>query len=330
VFTRLDAPLQSARERFAASHEELRAVVLAGDHSDPAYHSLQVERTRESAAPADEYDGITRIPLDLQNRHFSPSSLKDIGQCPFRFFVLRVLKLQPPEIVEDGLSPQLKGNFYHLVLELLLKPLLQREITTEEMLAHFDAAFAQAEQEKQLATIRNWPQMRGEEYTKLRNAVSAENFIAPGRQVLAVEADFADVYWRGLRLKGRMDRLDGDAASVHVIDYKSGSSTQKVQDRFGQLKLDLQLAIYLEAGIPKLYPESANNTARYYFLAKCDDEPAKWDEQSLEEFIVRVQEYCEQGKFPVLPDHKKEACTYCECRSMCRVSSRIDRKGGNR
>ncbi len=60
---------------------------------------------------------------------WSVSALNDYGQCPFRFWVSRLLRAQRRQEPEVGLEARLLGQAYHKVLELFFRRLKERQLS---------------------------------------------------------------------------------------------------------------------------------------------------------------------------------------------------------
>jgi ATP-dependent helicase/DNAse subunit B len=107
-----------------ASIEEARCIYLRQDNLledevlPHAANAWVIEKRRESAAVYDKYDGVINLPLDLSTRVFSASQLTALGQCGFKWFAHKVLKIQGLEEAEEELSALIRGNLYHRSLEL--------------------------------------------------------------------------------------------------------------------------------------------------------------------------------------------------------------------
>lgn len=111
------ASLEEAR-RIYLRRDSLTLQNINHDVLPHAFHAWQVEKRREGAEAYDEYDGVIGLPLDPGTRVFSASQLTALGQCAFKWFANKVLKLQDLEEAELELSALLRGNIYHRSLEL--------------------------------------------------------------------------------------------------------------------------------------------------------------------------------------------------------------------
>ncbi len=289
-------------------------------------HALKVEASRESAIAPDQYDGVISLSIDLESKIFSASQLTQLGQCPFKWFSARLLKLKELPEAESELSAAMRGNLYHRCLELSLT-----KIKTANDLAKFNQeqlaqAFAIAEQELQLTELPGWNVQRQDHLNLLALNLAAAEFLPSAREVIATETKF-NMQWHGLAIRGQVDRIDRTEAGLAVIDYKtSGVTPAGVKDTTGKANLDVQLAVYQDA-IAQLYPDEAIDTAAYYSLTKQKtiSRPQK-DTAELAAFAERVKTHLIQGHYPVAPDVDRQACRYCDYDLVCRQGDRLSRK----
>lgn len=328
----LDLSPRPAPERSPASPEEARRFLLRHQpDSDPvlskAHHAWQVELRRESAAPHDAHDGIIGVARDPQRHTFSASQFMAIGQCPFRWFAARLLKLAEPEEAEDELAPDVRGRFYHKVLELTLAQAVNHEDPRGAALVALDACFVEAEKLEAMASSPNWQGQRREHLELLRRALEADDFFVAGAKVTGLEQYF-EGRWHGLGVRGVVDRIDERSEGLVLTDYKTRKSKPGgVKDASGRAKLDVQLPLYLQAAAPALYPGRAVVSARYYSLtAPGVLAEAQPDDEALQAFAAAVKEHLQRGAYPVDPDEAREACAYCEFDALCRQGPRIERK----
>lgn len=332
LFAQLGLKLQLKPTKPCASAEEARLALLLADadldevlvHARRAH---RVETRREGASPPDEYDGVTGEAIPVAARVFSASQLVAIGQCPYKWFAERVLRLAELEEADADLAPSVRGSLYHRTLELALKQAMaepdQRAAAREALLPAFEAA----ERELGVGHLPAWPARREEHLQLLRRVLQSETFIPEGHRVVAVEQRF-EALWQGFRVQGVVDRVDRTPEGLVFIDYKtSGQRPKGAKDAGGRASLDVQLPLYLEAAAPALYPDEPVATALYYSLTKA--EPiggAKVKQEALADFATRVKGHLETGTFPVEPDVQGHACIYCAYDMLCRKGPRLDRK----
>ncbi|MGF1542881.1 MAG: PD-(D/E)XK nuclease family protein [Pleurocapsa sp.] len=286
----------------------------------------QVETNRESSVPPDEYDGVMGIAIDPNSKIFSASQLTQLGQCPFKWFASRLLKLKELPEAELDLSTTFRGNLYHRCLELSLA-----EVKTASDLEKFnrqqlEAAFCQAEQELELTQLPGWDAQRQEHLEQLYLNLIAADFLPPDREVFARETKF-DTQWYGLQVQGKIDRIDRTATGLTILDYKTSSNIPAgIKDETGKANIDIQLPLYTDA-IAQTYPDIPVDKAIYYSLSKNKAMGfAKKDPERLAAFAQQVKSYLEQGYYPVNPDRDRQACKYCAFDGVCRQGNRLSRK----
>ena len=295
----------------------------------------RVELQRESAAIPDEYDGVIGIGIDPDSKIFSASQLTQLGQCPFKWFSARLLKLKQLPEPQSDLDPALRGSLYHRCLELSLE-----QIKTAKDFAQFNRqqlalAFETAEKELKLTQLPGWQAQRQEHINLIALNLASAEFLPVEREVIATETKF-DTQWYGLKIQGQVDRIDRTPRGLAVIDYKTSSVTPAgVKDATGKANLDVQLAVYQDAVseamseglIAQTYPDETIDTAAYYSLTKQKtiSRPQKEPAQ-LAAFVERVKTHLQQGDYPVAPDIDRKACRYCNFDPVCRKGDRLSRK----
>lgn len=324
------ASLEQARQLYLRQPKLLEKLENLTSHSSwlmpEIAHALEVESNREKAIAPDQYDGVIGIGIDPQSRVFSASQLTQLGQCPFKWFSARLLKLKELVEAESDLGAARRGNLYHRCLELSFS-----EIKTTRDLVQFNQerlaqAFATAEQELKLTALPGWSAQRQEHLNLLTLNFATAEFLPPETEVIALESKFK-MEWHGLQLQGQVDRIDRTPTGLTVIDYKTSSVTPAgVKDTTGKANLDLQLAVYQDA-IAQQYPDQAINRAVYYSLSKRETLSCNpRDPAELAAFAHQVKNHLTQGHYPVAPDLDRKACRYCDYDLICRQGDRLKRK----
>ncbi len=318
-------------EPIAASPEELRRSRLqasgkAGD--DPVLERARaawgVELAREGPDAPDAYDGVTGIGVDPSERTFAVTELEALGQCPFKWFAGRLLGLAEPEEAPEELDVTLRGQLYHLVLARAVRPGEDPRRAGDRL----EEAFGEAETELGLDRLPGWAGERLEHLARLRQLVGSEAFALAGAVVLAVERSY-DAGWRGFRVRGRIDRADRVGNQVVLYDYKGGKSAPKgVKDEAGRLKVDFQLPLYREVA-PALFSGLTPGPAFYLLVGAAKAQSVTHSDGALQALADRLRHHLEEGHFPVAPDAKQEACTFCPLDLVCRRGPRLWRKGGS-
>ncbi|PSN17921.1 PD-(D/E)XK nuclease family protein [filamentous cyanobacterium CCP5] len=324
-------------ESAIASPEELRRVSLrhSGDYKDTvlphARHAFGIEQHRESSDVPNEYDGIIGIPLDYTDWVFSASQLRNLGQCPFKWFADKLLKLGPPVEVDEDLSPSQIGQLYHKVLELVLAAKQQQpelDITDAQIL---EEKFAIAERQIIPADLPSWSLRRSEHLRCLKLALADPDFLPEGAEPLQLEANFSGE-WHGLKVRGQVDRIDRTENGLVLIDYKTGKSRPSgIKDRNGKAWIDVQLPLYQEAAGPDLFPNEPVANAHYYSIRGRNKIAlsSRAPQHELPDVLDRCKAHLDQGHYPVQPDNGRSACTYCDFDALCRQGDRLSRKGNS-
>lgn len=326
----------AAESASASSIEERRRSLLRHNIAvddiviQDARKQFAVESRRESSLPFDEYDGVIGVPFDPASRTWSASQLTTIGQCAFRWYAQRLLRLAPPDEMQTGLDPSTRGKLFHKALEIAVtvaKDALDIRAATLEQL---DAAFAKAEldDDVNLPQLPNWEIERQEQIRDLRKAVTAADFIFDGSRVVGIEQKFEGV-WQRFPLTGYIDRVDDTLNGLIAIDYKtSGSVPKGAKDRSGKLSVDVQIPLYANFALKKLYPEGTLGDSAYYSLTKGEIlRTVKPDDmEKLDMLADDIHQILAEGSFAVDPDDAEYACTYCEFETVCRKGPRLRRK----
>ena len=326
---KLNLQAQPLELEYLASIETARRVYLLTEQKIEddllpiAVQKWQIERDRLSKNPDpvtnQEYFGRIDIPLDFQQRTFSASQLTQLGQCPFKWFASRLLKLKEAEESSLTLDSKIKGILYHRCLELCLK-----KVKTAADLANLNVkdllqeAFNQAEQEQDIPDIPAWVSQKQELLNLLAINLSSPDFLPSDSEIVALEEKFT-TQWHGLSVRGTIDRLDRTASGLKVVDYKSsGSVPPGVKDAVGKATVDLQIPLYADA-IAEQYPDESVG-AVYYSLSKhkAISTRRQSEPEELANFAEEVKQRLEMGNYPIEPDVQLKACSYCQFDLVCR------------
>ena len=327
------------------SPEMARQIYLRRSPGDPlgaddvltkAIHAWQVEQQRESSEPPNEYDGVVGMPFDYENHWFSASQLTQLGQCPFKWFANKLLKLGEIEEADSELDPALKGSLYHKVLEIALSN-YQKDptinlIDDDKLREWFQQAEKYIAEEKKIevTNFHAWDHQRQELMKILKKAMSQPDFLPEPVDILALEQEFTGEF-QELKIKGRVDRIDFRDNGLVLIDYKTKKDKIEIlKNTDGSSQIDLQLPLYQRVAAPYLYPNHNFQSSIYYSLTntkKPDISPKPSTEDELIEVMEKFKDYFKTGFFPLLPDAKRKVCQYCSNELVCRQGDRLQRKG---
>lgn len=203
----------------------------------------------------------------LYGNVLSPTALESYFACPYKSFMLRGLKLSERE--EGVMRPLDTGNFIHAVLQQLAH--VVNGIQSDEELS----AKARSIAENLLSTPKYASlkaNKRGEYiaqslvdeavevskgmYEQLKNSLFC---VSDEEKTCEIILD------NGVKLFGRIDRVDGYGDMVRIVDYKTGNIDNSAAAYYMGLKL--QLPIYLLAS-----SKGKRAVGAYYFPAKVEYE----------------------------------------------------------
>ncbi|MGV0327230.1 PD-(D/E)XK nuclease family protein [Corynebacterium confusum] len=309
----------------------LRRVVSDAEQTEPAREQAarQLARLAAAGVPGAEPQQwwaareVASSPELDPRPALSPSKVEALMQCPLHA-VLSNLEEEP-----DNQMAMLRGSLAHAFLEAIgrgLIPALAHELSL--------AAFS---------SIQNSPAWKraseAESFTELLQrtqswvAEANVNFTAVGTEVpVDVRLD------NGVRVSGRIDRLDKSAEGYRVVDLKTGSSVPSVQ----AAEDNPQLATYQLAlsqgevvtedasacnpsgvkvasgnGLPReggvlFYPASSNKSVP-------DRYQSAWGEEALEEFAAQLPGLVAEQRGPTVTARISDSCTFCRIKPICPV-----------
>lgn len=265
-------------ERFRANVETLGEQDLPHDVLAGVEPPVLIERPASSWRSEDR---TWVVPRDARGAMLSPTEIDDYRACPYGWFITR--RLASYELDQD-FSPRERGSMLHDVFDRFYDRMRKRELYVvrednldrshqvmdevfDEEVARRMAAAGSGEslpysplpgttEEAELLALRpavhQWVDAQAE-LTAFENDVGGESFSFVPR---AFEFDLAPygVEYAGVRLNGRVDRIDTDwqRGMATVVDYK-GTMTKSAYEpkvRKGRLdgnKAKLQALIYASA-----------------------------------------------------------------------------------
>jgi hypothetical protein len=246
----LSWPRSDGESELAASSllDELPHNVYGGP-ADPGWHATQFCGKDGTAIVAE--DPVPPVAADEIVRGGAYTVQRQTVE-PLAAFVYGRLGVRPPDRIESGIAPSLRGNITHNALHTLLaaRP-TQADIASwgakdveQRLGAAIDSALAEHLRHADLTQERLLGLERNRLMRLLRDFVDAE--IGRAEFSVAEVEKSVDFAAHGVRLKLRIDRIDRLAdGSLLVIDYKTGQP-RNLLNRDGE-PLDLQLVVYADA-----------------------------------------------------------------------------------
>jgi ATP-dependent helicase/nuclease subunit B len=320
-------------ERVPLASESIRIAPSLAE----SFTAVELEAVRDRRAPALQAGEPVRGGTTL---------LKDQSNCPFRAFAVSRLMAKEEQGPSEALAATERGNIVERALQLIWERLKNSdgladpkrgEIVAEaveqamrlELPKSADAwteRFRQLERQRTIELVEEW----------LDEEARRQPFAVVAHQ-LPIEVELA-----GMRLRGRLDRLDKVGDSHLVIDYKSGASDsvsawrvprpEKPQLPFyavAMLQKNLDVAGVAFASVRRgecafraflrdqeLLPSSP--PGRSFDGISFDDYALLWVVE-LERLAIAFM----QGEAAVdprlAPGKSKSPCTHCHLQSLCRV-----------
>ena len=213
----------------------------------------------------------------------SPTALETYFTCPYRNFIQQGLRLQERE--EGQLRPVDTGNFIHTVLQ-NIAPELNTLNSAEDVRAR---AHALADELLASPVYSSLQDSESGRYTAERlkeeaGEVSAGAYAQIAASLFKVEATETKCSVAldgGIKINGRIDRVDSFGDMVRVIDYKTGTVDGSPTKYYMGLKL--QLPLYLLSA-----SSGRRAVGAYYF-------PASTEYKSKADGVFRLQGFMDGG-----------------------------------
>ncbi|WP_156165529.1 PD-(D/E)XK nuclease family protein [Demequina rhizosphaerae] len=356
----------------AAAANEWRATArAAGAYDDPVLAAgREAERDRASARFT-RFDGNVSGVANRRDPFFyptAPTTLETYPKCPYAYFVRRILRVEPLKLPDERIVADAAdlGTWIHACYEELF-----HEAATAGTLpvdgapwtsAHEEAVVAiwgriadGAEAEGRTGSPRLWSAVRAGVPGLLRAMLAADNAWRGDRglSVVGAETSFGfggepqvEVPGTGVRLLGKVDKVDRGAGAVAVTDIKTGGSgsfdaISQQDPTAGGAKL--QLATYALAARVIHGEEVAVDSSYWFTGTAAADKPMARKAITLDDHVVAelahfVGAYADGirgGVFPQRPpasdDRSWVQCEYCnpDGRGYAAVRRANDRKAAD-
>ena len=297
--------------------------------------ALEAQQAR-NYGPLSKWDGrvaaTARVASIGSREHpISPSALETWANCPYRYFLSRLLNLSaPPDTDDDGqLSALDKGSLVHSILERFVR---DGKSTLEELLALADAEFADAEQRGATGYPLLWEIAKEDIRDGLAVFMRAEQgwLGDPATVQSYAEKEFKEVGIAVAGLgevwfRGKIDRIDVSDDEVRVRDFKTGKP-DNYTSKNGYAVANgraLQLPVYAAAA-HEWYPD-AEILASYCFplsdkrIHNVQPYTAEQGQDEFHDTLRRIVGMARSGVFPATPDGDGQYanCGHCDFNKLC-------------
>ena len=258
------------------------------------------------------------LAAELLPERISPSGYNSLVACPYQFYARHILRLNDLDEVREEIDKRDYGTWVHKVLQRFHG---EHALLMNEDRAHLNDALqciseevfadALAHDYLALAWLLRWQKMIP---AYLDWQLQREQ---AGWRYAAAEESFDFKIAENLHLRGRIDRVDKNAAGEEcVLDYKTQTGAvlkKKLQDA-GE---DVQLACYAQV-------RNAQVAAFVSLEGGVEDVAPAQDIAELARLnLARLQTVYAQmrGGMSLPANGVESACVYCEMRGLCRQGS---------
>lgn len=255
-----------------------------------------------------------------KDAYIGVTDIDNYRRCPRKFFIEQVLNLQPADIKEYEIEAMLLGSIIHIIMEKLLK----------EPFTDYNVIKTNAE--KILMSVLREHQV--EDYWK--NFVK-ESFISILPEIFEIETALLDEgaifkeaekkisgeIIKGIKLKGKIDRVNQKNDFFELLDYKTSSATLSSRD---VLIKGANLQLFLYAALMKTHGLKVNRVGIYSLKdVGISWLPGKRDKNSFEDYLKACLKYLEEtvsnirkGNFKASPiGNDLHECRNCHERPYC-------------
>jgi ATP-dependent helicase/DNAse subunit B len=319
VLVTLSYPASSGREESKLPSVFLDDFVLPVEEARPVAPRPRFPRPLRQPRPLARDRSLRAI--EEKTAQVSPTSLESYLQCAFQYFGRHTLKLKTraprPDERLDFLA---QGTIVHDVLKSWWDE-------GGDIAALFEEAFESAVEKLGIPTAYHTERLRNAMRDDLVAFAADTQWPRAGFRS-RTEVDLLFPLAEGIRIRGRLDRLDeaGDGRAF-VFDYKY-SSAQSARKKLGD-ELLLQPPLYLMGAAQQfgVAPAGAfyvglKGGVKYVGWSEAGElksapMPEAWFERT-QELARRAVEGIRAGRIEVRPADS-DKCDRCECRDVCRI-----------
>jgi ATP-dependent helicase/nuclease subunit B len=247
----------------------------------------------------------------------SATAYEDLRRCPYRFFALRLLKVQEADELESELGKRDFGNWLHATLHIFQQAL--KEAPPHDMrarVAMINIASEQASKELALSASEFlpfaaiWPGTRDGYLNWLARHEATGASYSEGEV-------WKNMPLGSITLSGKLDRIDTLPDGSHIVmDYKT-EALEKSKQRIKSGQEDTQLAFYAA-----LLPDDTLAAAYVNLGETSPTQMVKQDavvelrDDLIGGILSDMARIANDAKLPALGEGA--ACEFCAARGMCR------------
>jgi ATP-dependent helicase/nuclease subunit B len=186
----------------------------SGDLSPPAAVLLAVARAADRPPVEEKWPRPQpQPPASVRPRALSVTEVATLKADPFAFYARHILGLKPLDPRDAEPTAGDRGQAVHKVLERVLAENLSEMASIDRLI------------DEELARLGDRPELVALWRPRVRRMVDwvLDDLSAkPDWNPIAWE-EKGQLTWRGITLKGRVDRIDSNGQALRVLDYKTGA-----------------------------------------------------------------------------------------------------------
>lgn len=264
--------------------------------------------------------------LSLQ-QYLKVTDIDAYRMCPRRFFIERLLELKPSDIKEYELEAKTIGNIMHKIMEHIIKePIEDLDYLKNRAAGIIDEIVSVHKIEDY------WKQLIRDTFIKILPDICEKEMEIrkEGYSTSEAEKSVSGEPINGIKLRGKIDRLDKIGDSIQIIDYKTGTAALNCAQ---VLKGNENLQLFLYASILKSHGYRVERVGIY----SLKDIAVKWcppkkrvkskeaggNDNSLDDYIIASLKFLEdavngikKGVFTAQPLNEYN-CRNCHELSFC-------------
>lgn len=188
------------------------------------------------------------LPPNILRGMLNVTDIDAYRSCPRRFFIEKILRVEPPSIKEYSIEADALGVIMHRVMEkIIFEPLDDMDNLKKKAKEMIDKIAGNKNIDK------FWVGIIKDAFIEiLPDIIAIEKEIrGDGYTPFMVEKNVTGEPLKGIKLKGKIDRIDKTDGAVAIVDYKTGSDTitcSKILNGKERLQLLLYAALLRTQG----------------------------------------------------------------------------------
>ena len=255
------------------------------------------------------------------NSHIPVTNIDYYRTCPRKFFIEKILKLEPPETKEYKVETMLLGTIIHELMEKLMsKPFT----ILDEMKLNAETIFKKILDEQPIENY--WKDFIRDSFLSILPGIYEieSKLTDEGYSFMEAEVSVEGEIIAGIKLKGKIDRVDKKDNVIELIDYKTGSAQL---NRLEVLNKGASLQLFLYAALMKSLGFKVERVGIYSLkdirITWIPGRNDKREGKTIEDYITAGMKYLDatlsemrEGNFTASP-LSEQTCRNCHEKPYC-------------